>query len=345
MPSTVVPSILTSTQTLDLRFNDLSASDDLREFVHEDPSPRVDTFSHDRADLTMRFKVPGDKLIAFIQFVIGVSYVENSALRRKVPMMHPVHTHCFAKTVMIRGRGFDGDDTAAVLFAQQATPAKWKMYDAEVSFERPPYNVFKDEHVTAEYQRFVEKHPIPDTEIVELQGGQLLYDADTGDAWNNQPITESGLPGGRILARYESCGWKIIWHKVPLEWICQHEDTFPKKFMQVVGCVNDASFFGNDNETMLVRRPPKLHKYPQPVTTGALGRLYFACDIEFEMAWRDPEPKGKVSTITTGWNYALGPGLKYYYARTATTPARPLWRSRDFTKIFTIWSDTFAALT
>jgi hypothetical protein len=29
MPSTVVPSILTSTQTLDLRFNDLSASDDL----------------------------------------------------------------------------------------------------------------------------------------------------------------------------------------------------------------------------------------------------------------------------------------------------------------------------
>lgn len=345
MPATVPASILLAQQNLNLRLSEISATD-IKEFVDGDPSPRVDTFSHDRADLTMRFKVPGDKLIAFIQWVIGVHWVENGQLRRKLPMYHPVHTYCWAKTVMVRGRGFRGDDVQAVQFFDQVTPAKWAMYDAEVSFERPPYNLFRDQYVTAEYQRFLEKYPIPDTELVEMQGGELVYDANAGDTWNDKPIPPGSLPGSRILARWESTGWRYVWRKVPLDWIQQHEDAPPKKFMQAVGCVNDAGFFSNDPETMLMRRPPKITKYPQPVTTGAIGRLYYACDVEFEFMWRDPEPKGKVSTVEHGWNYALGMGSggKYYYAKTKVG-GRPLWRSRDFTKLFTIWSDAFPALT
>ena len=56
---------------------------DIKEFVQGERSPRVDTFSLGVIDLTLDFKIPGDKLKAALQWILGVDFMDHgNNLRR-----------------------------------------------------------------------------------------------------------------------------------------------------------------------------------------------------------------------------------------------------------------------
>jgi hypothetical protein len=316
------------------------SEDDLQEFVHQNPSQRTDRFSVEKADLDVVYKVPGTKLQGALMWLLGVDYVPQSdslvtpasiRLKRTCPAFHPVHCWAWAHSVQVQGQGFQGDDTDAVIWEWQNTPAKWDHYVVTVSYNMPKYNVFYDESVNYEYERFLSKEFFPHTELVSIETGCILLDAP-GTAWENKPP-----PGMQVAFRRETAGVKLIWHRVPLEFVQASDDELPLKLLQVQGRVNSGTFLGRPPETMLCK-DIKLNKYVSPLLTNTIGQLYFMYDIEMDFIYYDPEPKGFVSTgAANGWNYHPAPNYKYYYG---VNSGQPVYKSVDFDKIFTHHTDT-----
>lgn len=311
------------------------SEDDLKEMVMGELSPRVDNMAVDKADLTITYKVPGTKLTGFLCWMLGVDYVDSeSKLRRTCPAFHPVHAFAWCDTVQIQGMGFRGDDTDIVQYEFQNTPGKWDSYVAVCSFSMPNYNIAYDEDVTYEYQRFLAKEFEESTELVNINPGQVVYDAP-GTGWDARPSLQ-------VVTRRETAGIKLLWKRVPWAYLAPDDDTLPVKLMQMQGRVNDATFLGQPAETLLCKQVRFPVKYVSPLLTDTLGQLYFMVDVEMLFCWYDPEPKGKAGETRHGWNFMLGPDLKYYYATNATS-GRPVFESFTFDKAFTIYTDTWTA--
>jgi hypothetical protein len=54
----------------------------------------------------------------------------------------------------------------------------------------------------------------------------------------------------------------------------------------------------------------------------------------------DPFPKGKTAETRAGWNFGLGPDLKYYYmTTTAAFGSKPVFQEIDFDQIWSKYDD------
>lgn len=330
----------------DLLLGQITA-EEIKEYTPSLLSERTDSFSVKTADLTMKFQVPGDKLKPFLQFTLGVNYMDTSnVLRRALPMFHPVHCWAWASQVQVVGFGKEDDDTAAVIWENQVTPAKWQKYDCTVTFDMPPYNVLPDDSVTAEWQRFVSKQFMPRTELVSIDNGKMLYEANAGNTFNNKPHV-----GATPVTRRDVCGIKLVWHAVPWEYLAVDDDAIPQKLIQAVGKLNTSAFFGCTAETLLVEEI-RTNKYVCPVVTDTIGELYFLCDVEMDLAWTSQgtdagmannDDIGKTGETRRGWNMFLGPNTQYWGIRDTTHPsgARRPFATISFAKIFTYRTDTY----
>lgn len=314
--------------------------DDFQEFITDITSMRVDTLASDMADLEMSFKIPGDKLKAAIQWVLGVDYVGTDfKLHRTLPMFHPVHNWATARSMRIRGKGQDGSDTDAVQWMYQSTPEKWKHYEVAVSFDYPKYEMWEDSDVQYEYERYVTKAMSPSVRLVSVDGGQLVYDVPGGLELHGK-IHAALVP----ITRRESAGYTMTWHKVPLEFVQENDDTIPAKLLQAQGCVNDATFFGQPAETMLLQEVKLLRKYVSPVSTDTANGYYWMYDIEFNFEFVKQLSSqvylGTTTETRRGHNLWLGPENKYRYAKNSKSPYLPVYPLVDLSKLFTHYTDT-----
>jgi hypothetical protein len=298
---------------------------DIKEWV-EDVSPRTDSFSRQIANSQVTYVVPGDKLKPFLVRALGVDYVgEDLALHRELPLFHPVHTAMYCDSVVnLNGMGFRGDDEAAVVYLNQLTPAAWEKYRATLSFGVPTYYVSADDEIDRESERYVEFQMTTDVQLVSVPNGTVKYDAP-GESWDSQPSLQ-------VVTRKEGGGIRLTWHDVPQEYLFE-EFTFPTHLIGVQGKVNDASFFGQDEETLLCKTVDLGKPYISAFVSDATGLPYYLHTVTMDFLYYDPEPKGYVSTVATGWNYMIASDLQYYYAK--TTDNRKVFRTTDFSKIFT----------
>lgn len=309
------------------------SEEDLKEMVMGELSPRVDNIAYDKADVTMTYKVPYTKLTGFLCWMLGVDYVDsNSKLRRTCPAFHPVYPWLWCDTVQIQGMAFRGDDTDIVQYEWQNTPAKWDSLIAVCSYSMPDYNVYYDDEVSNEYSRFLSKEYQPNTQLVSIDPGMVVYDTNNTKSWEAKPSLQ-------LVTRKETAGIKLTWHRVPLAFLCADDDSLPTKLLQMQGRVNDATFLGQPAETLLCQHV-HIRKYVSPLITNLVGQLYFICDIEFDLAWYDPLPKGYTAAVANGWNYMIAPDLQYYYCKNASSN-RPVFQSFTFAKAFTHYSDTW----
>lgn len=308
------------------------AETDIKEMVDGQLSPRVDTLAYDKTDATMTYRVPYDKLIGFYMWMIGADYVDASnALRRSTAAFHPVYPWLYCDTIQIQGQGFRGDDTDIVQYEFQNTPAKWDSIVCVASFSMPSYPVYADDEVSDETQRFLTKEFQPNVQLVSVDPGMVVYDAPT-KGWDAKPSLQ-------LVTRRETAGIKLTWHRVPLAYLAPDDNTLPTKLLQMQGRVNDAAFLGCDVGTLLCQNV-RLRRYISPLLTNTTGQLYPLVDVEFDLAWYDPLPKGKAAETRHGWNFMIAPDLQYYYASNATT-SRPVFQSFTFAKAFTHYSDTW----
>lgn len=309
--------------------------DEIREFNHTLESMRVDRFSVGETDSEMTFQIPGDKLKPAMQRILGVDFMDAANhLRRVTPMFHPVYPWNYAKHVTVQGQCSDGDDTEAVIWEGQVTPSKWVQYKVVVRFDLPAFEVWEDDDVDTELERYVGKVPTPNTKLVYIENGQVLYDGNPGDPWNNEPMAAT-VP----LARQEGAGYSVKWWRVPEEFICEDADSAPLKMMLAVGKVNSVEMFRCPVETLMLRSV-LIEKYPCPLVTDANRGLYYLCDVTFDFDHVNQlsAKMGKAGETRRGWNVVVGPKQKWWYVRVAgdlTPPFTPV----DLRKLWTHWSD------
>jgi hypothetical protein len=162
-----------------------SRADDIKEFVHGHQLPADGQLHPRRVRPGDDFQVPGDKLKPFLQFCLGVNYVNTAPCGDRSP--------CSTRSTAGRGRGacrstgqqYDGDDTDAVIWDFQVTPAKWKQYEC-VRF-RSTSRGSRCTPTTSHGVRVpaVRQWSRPRVKIVTVDNGQVVYDANAGDAaWN-----------------------------------------------------------------------------------------------------------------------------------------------------------------
>ncbi len=309
--------------------------DDIKEFGAGGEGARTDSVANDVCDLTVPYQVPGTKLVGFLMWMLGVDYVDSSnKLRRTCPAFHPVYNWAWCKSLQITGQGARGDDTDLVRWPFQNTPMKWEKYSAVATYEIPTYNVYYDGVVSNEYQRFLSKELIPHVELVAVDAGQVVYSAPTHPTFNGKPQASLG-----VVARRQTSGVRLTWHRVPMAFVQEDDDTLPDKLLDIQGCVNYTTFLGRAPETLLCI-DVRLKKYVSPLTTNTIGQLYFLYDIEFDFAYlkQFASDMGEPAETRRGHNCLLGPGLQYYYATNATT-SKPIFPLKEFSKIFTHYTD------
>jgi hypothetical protein len=308
----------------ELGIGDIS-DDEIREWV-ENTSLRTDSFSRQLGNSQVTFKIPGDKLQPFLVRALGVDYVgEDEKLHRELPLFHPVHTAMYCDGVVsVNGVGFDGDDTEAVVWFGQLTPAAWQMYKVVLSFAPPPYYVTADEDIDRESERYVEFQMTGDVQLVNVPNGTVKYDAP-GESWNSQPSLQ-------LVTRKEGGGVRLVWHDVPQEYLNEQFE-MPTHLLSIQGRCNSGTFFGQDVETLLCKTIDVGKPYPSPLITNATGEPYYMHTLTMDFLWYDPEPKGYVAAVATGWNYMIASDLQYYYA--TTTAGEKVYQTSDFSKIFT----------
>lgn len=300
---------------------------EIKEFGSPDnPSRRTDSFTKQLGNSQIAYKVPGDKLKAFVSYALGVDYVgDDQKLHRVQPMYHPIWTAFWCDAIVsINGVGFRGDDELLIAYLDQVMPAKWSYYDVVVSFAVPLYYVLGDSEVAAEYQRFTKFRMTPDVQLVDTPNGAVVYDAP-GKVWDAQPSLQ-------VVTRKEGGGIQLTWYDVPAEFV--HEQyKFPTKLLAMQGRVNDAVFFGQEPETLLCKHIDLGDPYVAPITTDTSGQPYFLYTITLDFLFYDPLPKGHVAAVAHGWNYAIAPDLNYYYAKTAAGVT--VFQTYDFASAFT----------
>lgn len=311
-------------------------AEEIKEFTHGFPqSHRTDTVSNGTIDAEMTFKVPGNKLKPFLQFALGVNYVDtNNNLRRSLPMFHPVHCWAWARQVRINGQQYDGDDVNAVIWDFQVTPAKWKQYECVVVFDIPRFPLYPDDEIDFEYERFVSVDGTGEVKIVTVDNGQVLYTAP-GKAWNNQPHNAT-IP----VARRDGGGFQIKWWHVPEEFVQATDLDFPEKWLMAQGRCNDATFFNKTTECLLLFHV-KRERYVSPVMTDQIGKLYFLNDVEFNFLYVNQlaGDMGEATETLRGHNVLLGPEMKYWKA--TNTNGTKIVRPIGFGKLFTHYTDTY----
>lgn len=300
---------------------------EIQEFgAPENPSRRTDSFTKQLGNSQIAYKVPGNKLKAFVAYALGVDYVgEDLKLHRTQPMYHPVWTSFWCDAVVsLNGVAFRGDDTDLIQYLDQVMPAKWNNYDVVLSFAVPLYYVLGDSEITAEYQRYTKFRMTEDVQLVSTPNGVMVYDAP-GQTWDTQPSLQ-------VVTRREGGGITLTWYDVPAEYV-HAPYTFPTKLMSMQGRVNDATFYGQEAETLLCKTIDLGDPYVSPITTDTAGQPYFMYTIKFDFLFYDPTPKGHVAAVAHGWNYAIAPDLKYYYAKTAA--GQKVYQTFDFASAFT----------
>jgi hypothetical protein len=301
--------------------------DEIKEWtLDENPSRRTDSFSPRISNSQMTYKVPGDKLKAFVSYALGVDYVgADQKLHRIQPMYHPEWTSFWCDAIVsINGVGFRGDYTEMVIYLDQVTPAKWEFFQVVVSFAMPLYPVLGDSEVDAEWKRYTTWKFTSDVQLVSTPNGVVTYDAP-GEDWNNQPSLQP-------VTRREGGGIRMQWMRVPAEFV-HDQYKFPSKLLAIQGRVCDDVWFGQEAETVLCKHVDLGDPYVMPITTDTSGQPYFLYDITFEMLWYDPTPKGKAGETRHGWNFAIAPDLKYYYA--SITGGEKVFTTYDFESAWT----------
>jgi hypothetical protein len=312
-------------------------AEEITEFIHPPVSPRRDALTVGSADLEMHFKIPGDKLKAAVQFILGVDYVDYDLnLRRSLPMFHPFWCWNFAKQINVQGQVYDRDDVESVVWDFQVTPAAWKQYEAIVTFDQSPFPIYADDEVDTETERFLSKFWAPDSKVVTVDNGQVVYYNASGKPFDQQPRSAT-IP----IARREGAGLKVIWHRVPADFIQPDDDTLPIKYAHAKGKVNDAPLFGCAPETLLLLDVKMDDKYPCPLMTDQVGKLSFLYRLEFDFLYVNQltSQMGDSAETLRGHNCLLGPELAYWPTRSVAGGGRKIFQPIAMEKLFTNYTD------
>lgn len=205
-------------------------------------------FGPDNSEATRVFDVPWNKRGEFKDAMLGYSY-RSSGLKRYIPDQHPEFPWLYARDVeLMNGIGavtqtdtsaisasgstytsmiayVDGTDLEAIRSGQ--VPATTQVYPGlaryRVTYRSLPYDVFPDDAVSSELERYVERRPAYAIQALPINNFQIKF------------INGDKDPVGAATKLFPTMELAYVWHEVP--------DPPPWDAIEAcIGCVNDDLF-------------------------------------------------------------------------------------------------------
>ena len=344
-----MPGILTN-QTLNTEF--LFGTDYTDTDWHEDIlKSRQDSFSRDRGACRLTIITEFERYKAAERFILGYPWVDSDfQLRREVPVFHPDKTQLYAKA--ITSTTFHAPNGKATTGFAHALPfATYELAEIEMEFADVKYDVLRDEDMDTlgyvdgdgyylEYLRYVERRSKPYSELISIDGGQMLAVAPSIATLNQTTF----FSAPHVLARLQKSMFTLTWHEVPREFV-EDDDGRQTKLEAIQKTINETEFMGYPAGTLLCEEVDSVPS-PSSIASDALASQKFMLDITFTFKYFEPL-RGDTSVDVHGWNLLPAPRasgaagdtmtawiLYTHNGATIAAGGKPLYQSTEFRDAF-----------
>jgi hypothetical protein len=291
---------------------------------------RTDVISRDRSLATVTTVVDFAKYKSAVKFILGYSYVDgNKKLRRETPAFHPQWPWLYARAITnVTFLDFNGKAIDA--WEGSLYYATYVYAMVTVEFAEVRYEIWEDDEVSYEYERYLERKPKPYVELNQVDGGSLTISTPTAGDPNGKPF----IAAPYVLARQEKSMFQLVWHEVPRDLIEDSDGNRPK-FKAIQKKVNTTAFMGHAAGTLLCE-DVEAEDMPSPIATDLFSGLQFTSKVTMTLKEFDP-PRGDINETRRGWNLLPwnAPSTFYWYVDPA---GNPLYSSYEFAKFFTHYS-------
>jgi hypothetical protein len=276
-------------------------------------SPNRYSITRADSDVSLVGVIEWAKLKSAVQYLLGFSYVDTRTkkLTRVLPNFHPYFPWLYCSSISdIEPKGM-GDGRTDPDFAEQFTYGAYDKVYITANYTTPKYDILPDSSPDldetlddcGEYRRYTEWTSEPYSELLTMEGGQLLYNAP-GYAIDGKPVI-----GSAPRVKLKKVKLKCIWREVPCDFVCNSLG-IPTKLLDVQKCVNKYDFMGFSAGTLLCESV-ELDKYAMPVATDTLDRQIFYYDVTFDFIYFNPEIDPAAAFTERGWN--LMPAQNGYF--------------------------------
>lgn len=276
-------------------------------------SPNRYSLSRAASDVSLVGVIEWSKLKACCQYLLGYSYVDTTTkkLNRILPSFHPYFPWLWCSSISdIEPKGM-GDGRTEPEYTDSFYYGAYDKVYVTANYTAPAYEVLSDSNENldetqddcGEYRRYTEWTTEPYSELITLEGGQLLYNAP-GYAIDGKPVM-----GSVPKVKQRKTKVKCVWREVPTDFVCNGLG-IPQKLLDIQKCTNKYEFMGFPIGTLLCESV-ELEKYVMPVATDALDRQIFYYDVTFNFIYFDPEVDPDSTFTERGWS--LAPAQNGYY--------------------------------
>ncbi len=253
-----------------------------------------ESISLEAGQATISVKVPWARLLPFLRFTLGWSYVNGTGssqqLRRENPVRHPRMPWLTAANVSLQGIGpvgVEGVGTKVIgLYSNGLYVAKYDTVVATVTFADRPWIFAADSDTYApsqESNRNIFLTPTPSVEIISAEGLNNIKFAHGPQSGNAIPA-----PFGTLMSKVT---YTVNWMWVPHEYISvfAYPTLYPTNILNCIGRVNSQPFLGFAAGTMLLQAPVfEPLRFPM-ATNQALQQLgFYGWNVRFPVQFFDP---------------------------------------------------------
>lgn len=271
-------------------------------------------------------------------------------LIRFMPQQCPYAPWLYAESVTnVRGVAFSGKGNR---FGGDIS--QYERVRMNVTYTTRPYLVASDADLAKtfggdESARFVEKHPKPTAEYIQVDRGFFEFSEGPPGHPGPDPLNPNPLlrHGQRIPMGFGFVTVKVdlewTWHAVPEVYLFADTGRFPKIFdagqptniINGLGKVNAGAIWGYPAGTLLCL-PPELIPVEQPVYPGKLGlppgSQPRAWNVRFRFKYWDPPVEE--GAVTHGHNVALWPENATFFGITGLNGTNRPYRPYNFALFF-----------
>lgn len=292
----------------------------------------------------------------FVTDLIGTARWQGlSRFNRQVPEQHPHYAYMFAVNAQLREpQGVPGADAGGHIFyysrnAAGAISAAPGLAVYDVTYRALDFDVLKDDTITTELERFVERNSKPSVDSLTLPGQSVRWalNSEDSDSPTTYAVAADAVIPEPMARAFPTCAFTYTWHQVPgALGTTPYTSYLPlANILEGLGKVNSNHFDAGYGPVNVEQSQSFTKVFPAGTllftaaeirrVRGAAGAPLF--QVQYTLLYR-PNKEGNVYK---GWNSLLHPKrttgpttAKFVTVYDMGTTSKGIYESFDFNRLF-----------
>ncbi len=250
----------------------------------------------------------------------------NPFITRVPPLVHPLYSNLYcggiASVTGVKWLAKEEEDFGPF--------SKYLLARLALVFEAVPYVVIDDNGLQAHYggqewRRWTLREPHPIYSNISREQGSFKFSEGPQGPPNPQDFN------GTLNTPLKRTGVRFTWFHVPLKWVLDDTDQ-PAKVDAAAGTVNFTSWYGYDEETLLLQSYD-IVRVPSPFPVLGAAQWEPQQLVNVVLLFERFNHVNSDSTVK-GWNTAPQNGGVDFYGIVGTVDGQPPYARTDFSHIF-----------